>query len=264
MQEHGRPFQVPVAPIFPKVARTGALGPQNDAIYDLASTLDLRMATNLQSSIEAGVFDKSTAAVVMDVVECVMVAKVVWFSPVAVYYDADWLCRKARSVFRHIQKLTPNFDAEMDADLACSDCMEAMRLILLVLWAFVVTLGHGQKAAPFNGNRLYRAMTSAVPEWWESVPSSLKVEGVIAQSVHHHVAGLILWGAVTGVFATAGHPEAAWFCETAAFLAPWLKIYTVEDIHNHMSCYLYSKTMEEQAVRAVAARIERGGAILAT
>ena len=78
-----------------------------DAIADLSATLDVRMGSQFVQALKMGALPGSIGQVVADLIDCIEIAKVVWLSPLAVCFDAEWLCRKARAVLRALLAIAP-------------------------------------------------------------------------------------------------------------------------------------------------------------
>lgn len=242
-----------VIPSGPK----GSLG-LNDAMSDLARTLDVRMGSRFLSGLKAGAFTGKLSLIVSDLVDCIEIAKVVWLSPLAVCFDAEWLCRKARAVLRALLALAPENNVGPQ-DLA-SKCMECARLCLMVMMTYACTL-IGPQTARATVKRQQLAKAAALGHWcpyigWteECVPLDPERRLTPFEEVQ---AGFVFWSLLTSVWAADGpSKEEEWFMVRAVNMSRYFGYSTYEDLHDHMSQYLYSKSLQEPALHRVVQRLE--------
>ncbi|EXJ86616.1 hypothetical protein A1O3_03569 [Capronia epimyces CBS 606.96] len=227
-----------------------------DTIADLAQTLDLRMGTGLAHGLKAGAFRGKMGSVVSDLVDCIEIAKVVWLSPFAVCFDAEWLCRKARAVLRALAFMAPeNHVSPSDVDI----WHEGLRICLMILMTHACTLV-GFHTAKAQARRLKMAEEAALAVW---CPTIGWTEDCISWDPHRRLppleetrAGLTLWEVLTGVWSSDGLPEQEWFIVRAVNLCRYFGYSTYDDLHNHMAQYLYSSSFQEQSLRTVAQRLQ--------
>lgn len=228
-----------------------------DTIADLAETLDLRMGTRFTHGLKIGVFPGKMAAVVSDLVDCIEIAKVVWLSPLAVCFDAEWLCRKARAVLRALVFMAPENHVGASSELDM--CTECLRVCLMILMTHACTLV-GFQTAKANARRLRKAEEAALAVWCPSIgwtEDCLPVEPTRRLPVVEEAqAGLLLWETLVGVWSSEGLPEQEWFMVRAVNMCRYFGYTTYEDLHNHMAQYLYSSSFQEHSLRAVAQRLQ--------
>ncbi|OQV02781.1 hypothetical protein CLAIMM_07923 isoform 1 [Cladophialophora immunda] len=235
-----------------------------DAIADLAATLDIRMGTQFVQALKMGAFPWNLGRIVSDLVDCIEIAKVVWLSPLAVCFDAEWLCRKARAVLRGLLSIAP--DRNIGAmDLMCK-CTECVRLCLLILMTHACTL-IGFQTAKANVRRLQGAMEYALKFWcpavgWTEDCIPLDPTARLDPFVEMQ-ARFVLWGLLTGCWSADGQPEEEFFTHRALHICRHFGFATYEDLHNHMAGFLYSKTLQERSLRKVVARLEKLPAVRA-
>ncbi|KAI1607935.1 hypothetical protein EDD37DRAFT_644254 [Exophiala viscosa] len=242
-----------IVPSGPK----GSMG-LNDAMSDISRTLDVRMGSAFMVGLKAGAFTGELSHVVADLVDCIEIAKVVWLSPLAVCFDAEWLCRKARAVLRALLALAPENNVG-PVDLA-SKCMECARLCLMVLMTYACTL-IGPQTAKLNVKRQLLAKKAALGHWcpyigWteECVPVDPKRRLTYLEELQ---AGFVFWSMLTSIWSCQGaSAEEEWFMVRAVNMCRYFGYTTYEDLHDHMSQYLYSKTLAEQALRRVADKVQ--------
>lgn len=242
-----------VIPSGPK----GSLG-LTDIMSDLAETLDLRMGSQLSHALTVGAFPGRLGPIVADLVDCIEIAKVVWLSPLAVCFDAEWLCRKARAVLRALLALAPE-NTVGPKDLA-TKCLECARICFMVLLTYACTL-IGPQTAKLNVKRHYKAKVTALEHWcpaigWseECVPMDPSKR---LDALSETQAGFVLWSLFTGVWSSNGLPEEEWFMVRAANMCGYFGYSTYDDLHNHMAQYVYSRSLQERALRKVAARLQK-------
>ncbi|EXJ85423.1 hypothetical protein A1O1_05787 [Capronia coronata CBS 617.96] len=227
-----------------------------DTIADLAETLDLRMGTQFAQGLKIGLFPGRMGTVVSDLVDCIEIAKVVWLSPLAVCFDAEWLCRKARAVLRALVFMAPeNHEGVSDIDTGT----ECLRICLMILMTHACTLV-GFQTAKANSRRLQKAKKAALAVWcppigWteDCVPLDPTRRLPVFEETQ---AALGLWGALIGVWSAQGLPEQEWFTVRAVNMSRYLGYTTYEDLHNHMAQYLYSSSFQEHSLRTVAQRLQ--------
>ncbi|OAP59474.1 hypothetical protein AYL99_06772 [Fonsecaea erecta] len=229
-----------------------------DAISDLASTMDVRMGSQFVHALKMGAFPWGLGRIISDLVDCIEIAKVVWLSPLAVCFDAEWLCRKARAVLRALLAIAP--DNNIGAmDLMCK-CTECVRICLLILMTHACTL-IGFQTAKSNVRRLQGAMEYALKFW---CPAIGWTEDCIPLDPHAQLdpfvemqARFVLWGLLTGCWSAEGEPEEEFFAHRAINICRLFDFATYEDLHSHMAGFLYSKSLQERSLRKVIARLQK-------
>ncbi|KIV80485.1 hypothetical protein PV11_07983 [Exophiala sideris] len=235
----------------------GSMG-LNDAMSDISRTLDVRMGSRFHTGLKAGAFTGKLGLIVADLVDCIEIAKVVWLSPLAVCFDAEWLCRKARAVLRALLNLAPENNVG-PVDLA-SKCMECARLCLMVLMTYACTL-IGPQTAKLNVKRQLHAKAAALGHWcpyvgWteECVPVDPKRRLTQFEEIQ---AGFVFWSTLTSIWSCQGaSEEEEWFMVRAINMCRYFGFTTYEGLDDHMSQYLYSKSLQEPALRRVVQRLQ--------
>lgn len=230
-----------------------------DAIAGLSQTMDLRMGLMYETGLRQGLFSPVFASIVTDIVECVKIAKVVWLSPVAVCFDAEWLCRKARAVLRHLLKIAP--ENNIGPSDVVGKCMEAVRCTLIIMMAHACTL-IGFQTAKLNVLKLQNSLAFALKHWAPPLGLTLELAPLgdepVPPSIRDHL-GHILFTCMVGVFSAnlPGYEETeAFFMDRAVNLCKLLDIRSFGDLQNHMVKFLYSPVLQEQSVLKVAAKLE--------
>ena len=148
------------SPLALRVAATPSV--LRDSLVDLAAHLDMRMGSRFEYGLTIGVFDSRMGKIVKEMTECVAIAKVVWHSPLALCFDAEWLCRKARAVLRSLLTIAPeNNIGPLDL---LGKCMESARLSILISMSHACTL-IGYQTAKSNLKRFQNAMDWALKFW---------------------------------------------------------------------------------------------------
>lgn len=225
----------------------------NDAVAGLAATLDLRMGSHFSLALRIGAFTGKLAKVVSDLVDCIEIAKVVWLSPLAVCFDAEWLCRKARAVLRALLMLAPEHTPG-PIDLY-SKCTENARICLMILMTHACTM-IGHQTARSNVKRLQQSSHAALEHWCPSIgwtyecqPHDLDKQLPMFQDTQ---AGFVLWAMFTGIWCAEGVAEEDWFMVRAVNICRYFGYYTYDDLHDHMAHYLYAKSLQEQSLRKTA------------
>ncbi|RVX66517.1 hypothetical protein B0A52_09802 [Exophiala mesophila] len=238
----------------------------NDVMQNLSRTLDHRMGTKLSGGIRAGVFAGHFGKSVADLVDCIEIAKVVWLSPIAVCFDAEWLCRKARSVLRSLLAMSPALDPASYARPMSlyTKCTEALRQTIILMLTYACTV-IGHQTAQANVVKFRDACAEAFTYWTPSVSWSLDCGSNDPfrklTPFEHTQAGLALWSVLIGVWVATDCPrEEEWFLTRAVNLCTYFGYKTYDDLNAHMSQYMYSRTLQEasirRAVHAIQARIQ--------
>ena len=247
-------YPKPMALVIPR-GPNGSMG-LTDAIADLATTLDIRMGSQFMQALKVGAFPGAIGRVVSDLVDCIEIAKVVWLSPLAVCFDAEWLCRKARAVLRALLMIAPENNIG-PMDLICK-CTECVRLCLMILMTHACTL-IGFQTAKSNVRRLKTAVHYALKfygpaiGWTEDcIPV---VPGSRLDAFCELQCGFILWVLSTGFWSAEDLPEQDFFLERALNICCYFGYKTYEDLDNHMAGYLYSRTLQEKSLRKIAAHL---------
>ncbi|KIW15523.1 hypothetical protein PV08_05569 [Exophiala spinifera] len=245
----------PVKLIIPSGPK-GSFG-LNDAMADVASTLDVRMGSRFAAGLRTGAFPGPMATIVADLVDCVEIAKVVWLSPLAVCFDAEWLCRKARAVLRALLALAP--ENKIGPDDIGTRCMEVLRICLMILMTYACTL-IGPHVVKMNVKRHIEAQAAGLEFWCPAVGWTQECVPIVPDARLHPVyeqqAGFVLWSCLVACWSAESLPEAEWCMIRAVNIARYFGYSTYEDLHNHMAQYLYSKTLQESSMRKVAERLQ--------
>ncbi|KAK5465394.1 hypothetical protein LTS15_001957 [Exophiala xenobiotica] len=241
-----------VVPSGPK----GSFG-LNDAMADLARTLDVRMGSRLAVGLKAGAFPGRLGMIVSDLVDCIEIAKVVWLSPLAVCFDAEWLCRKARAILRALLDLAP--ENNIGPANVVTKCTECARVCLMILMTYACTL-IGPQTAKQNVKRHLEVQRASLEHWCPTVGWTLDCSPVVPgqrlKPFYELQAGFVLWSVLIACWSSDGMPEEEWCIIRAVNMCRYFGYSTYEDLHDHMAQYLYSKTLQEPALRKVARRLQ--------
>ncbi len=229
-----------------------------DAIADLAATLDFRMGTKFEWGLKIGVFSGRMGQIVQNLVDCVAIAKVVWLSPHAVCFDAEWLCRKARAVMRALLAAAP--ENTIGPQGLLGKCMEAARMSLLIMMSHACTM-LGFQFARTNVVRLQKAMAFALSQWCEVVgltQECAKQPGADIAEFSLIQLEFILFSIMVGVWSAAEAPEIEeWFLVRAVNICRIHGIHNYSDLQQHQVSFLLSKTLQDASIRKVAALLEQ-------
>lgn len=231
-----------------------------DAIADFADNLDLRMGFMFDHALKLGLFTPLLAPIVNDIVECAAIAKVVWLSPQAVCFDAEWLCRKARAAMRMLLKIAPeNNIGPLDV---LGKCMEVVRCTLLIVMSHACTL-IGFQTAKLNAVRLHNALAFALKYWAPALGLTTEMIPLDDRPVPHVVKiqfGHILFNSMIGLFSAdlPGYEEThEFFMVRILNTCKLLDIRNYHDLRNHMVNYLYSPILQDKSLLQVSARLEK-------
>lgn len=234
----------------------------NDVMQNLSRTLDHRMGSKLSGGIKTGVFAGHFGKIVADLVDCIEITKVVWLSPIAVCFDAEWLCRKARSVLRSLLAMTPIMAPANNVGPVGlhTKCTEALRLTIVLMLTYACTV-IGDQTAQANVGKLREACADAFEYWTPLVSWSDECRCIDPfrklTSFEDTQAGLALWSVLIGVWAATDYPrEEQWFLTRAVNLCAYFGYQTYEDLNAHMSQYIYSRTLQEASVRRTAIALQ--------
>lgn len=232
-----------------------------DAVADLAATLDLRMGTKFEWGLKVGIYNPKMSLIIQDLVDCVAIAKVVWLSPQAVCFDAEWLCRKARSVLRRLLAMAPeNNVGPMDL---LGKCMEGARLSLLIMMSHACTMV-GFQTAKTNASRLCNAVSYAMQFWCPVVGLTRELtlqEGRKLDAFSEIQVSFILFTMMVGLWSSeAAHdPDVEqWFFLRAVNICRLLGIRNYTQLRDHLISFLLSTSLQEASMRKVAAALEVG------
>jgi hypothetical protein len=230
-----------------------------DAVADLSKTMDLRMGSQYERGLNVGLFNPVFHSIISDIVECVKVAKVVWLSPMAVCFDAEWLCRKARAVLRRLLMIAPeNNIGPLDV---AGKCMEAVRCTLMIVMAHACTVT-GFHTARLNVVKLQHSLAFALKYWAPMMGLTPELAPISDESVNPAIfdhLNHILFTNMVGVFSAdaSGFEETEkFFTDRAVNLCRILGIHNFRDLQDHMAQFLYSPVLQEASLLKVAARLE--------
>jgi hypothetical protein len=233
-------------------AATG--GPGRDAIAGLAKTMDLRMASMFEHSLRIGLFTKALTPVVADIIECVNIAKVVWLSPMAMCFDAEWLCRKARATLRQLIRMAPENNI---GPLGFLDkCMEVVRCTLMIVMSHACTVT-GFQTAKRNALKLHQALAFALKHWAPALGLTSELTRIddrefppiLTEQLEH-----ILFNSVIGLF-SADHEgfEATqeFFMSKILNLCDLLEIWNYDALKELITQFFYSPVLLEPSLQKI-------------
>jgi hypothetical protein len=249
-------------PYYPSpVALTVRAPPRGlrDAVADFARGMDLRMGTMFDVALKVGAFTPAIAPIVSDILDCVAIAKVVWLSPMAVCFDAEWLCRKARAAMRRLLVMAPeNNIGPLDV---LGKCMEVVRCTLLIVMSHACTL-IGFQTAKLNVVKLQNALAFAL-KFWSPVlgltAELVKVDDRPIDDITKLQLSHIVYNAMVGLFSAdlPGYESTQEFFMVRILNAcKLLNIRSYHDLREHMVLFLYSPTLQEKSLVRVAERLE--------
>ena len=237
-----------------------------DAIADFAANLDMRMGLAFEQALHLGLLSPLLQPIVTDIVDCVAIAKVVWLSPHAVCFDAEWLCRKARATLRRLLIIAPeNNIGPLDV---LGKCMEVVRCTLLIAMSHACTL-IGFQTAKLNVTKLQYALAFALKFWAPAMGLTAEMQplesgahgaGVPLDIIRLNV-GHILYNAMVGLFSAdwPGYESTQeFFMRIVVNCCSLLGIRNYRQLREHMVHYLYSPVLMEKSLVAVAEQLKRG------
>lgn len=230
--------------------------PGIDAIADLASTLDLRMGRKFEMGLKIGIFNAPMARIVRDLIDCINIAKVVWLSPLAVCFDAEWLCRKARAVLRALLALAP--ERTIGPVNMVDKCMESCRMALMIAMSHACTV-IGTQTAQKNVYRLQKAMAFALDVWAPYIGLTVECAGIPGSERDdrsNQQVGFVLWANMIGVWSSPEEEVERYFLTRCVNVCRLLGINTYEELNDHLSEYIYAKTLQEPSLRRVIEQVE--------
>jgi hypothetical protein len=234
-----------------------------DAISDFANNLDLRMGFECERALKLGIVSPLLTPIIVDIVDCCAIAKVVWLSPMAVCFDAEWLCRKARAVLRRLLVIAPeNNIGPLDV---LGKCMEVVRCTLLIAMAHACTL-IGFQTAEKNVVALQNSLAFALKFWAPAMGLSTEMVPLDKETPYPDVEvlklqiGHILYNSMVGLFSAdvPGYESTQEFFMIRVLNC--CKLMGIRDyfgLREHLVKFLYSPVLMEKSVARVAERLGR-------
>ena len=214
--------------------------PPADIMADCDITLDFRLGTKLEQALETGVLQPSIHPIIVDVLDCLTIAKLVWRTKQATAKDARWMCRTARTMVHCLW--TYNCDQMglyNDFRHHLTNCVRLALVIMLTL----ATNRMASRAVAVLGEELCMAC------------QQVNISGNASDLEQQ----MYLWTLLTGLLVTSkGSYEHEWFLCEASTTSSGLGITTYELLHEVMTGFLYSWTMQMQSLQEVIRAIEYG------
>jgi hypothetical protein len=231
---HYEPSSQSALPFGNQYALSGILSKPTDIMADLTTTLDFRIGTVFEEALDANVLEEAFHPTLRDFIDCLTVAKYVWRTPDATVKDARWMCRAARLAIH--QMLAYTCDLPHHRQNVRSALTECTRLALLIMLT-LATNRMAVRAVKSLGQGLRLACARADRHLMES-----DVENK-----------LFLWALMTAAFALAdSNNDTLWLIRRAARLAYLrLGLASLEELHETMTLFLYSCSMQASTLREV-------------
>ncbi|EXJ56106.1 hypothetical protein A1O7_09037 [Cladophialophora yegresii CBS 114405] len=283
------PVAYPYSPI-PNASRlsNAMMSHQVDFLADASTTMDFSLGSGFERALEADLIRPELASILVDLLDVLTVAKLVWRTPTATRDDADWMCKRARAICYRllaVPMLLPS--PETSAHAAKT---EALRLASLLMVLRCTNRMSFRSAQP-NMRRLRRALSlHGIGTNWSPAPG-LRRSAAHAEPHHssnkdtctdtgtdtgtdtetdtnksadtytyaHDENALLLWILLTGHFSAQGEPEEElWFLMRAAYVAErHLGIGDLDGLKDVMGRYLYSRTQQERSLIVVSLHLVR-------
>lgn len=220
-----------------------------DMTQNLTQDLELQLGSALNDAMIAGKFHPLIAPTISKILECLMVAKLVWRTPeFATKKDTKWLCRRAKAVLHELQTLDA-FKKGSTSDFAGQQA-ECLRLTLLIV---VKSVNHrvlhlSRKA---QAARLRTALAELVHiRHLDGFDQPMDIESDRQSSE------VLLWMSFTGYWAAGEAADAPWFAESMIILATrQLGLRNFHDLEEVMLRHLYSRTAQQDSLMDIAAMI---------
>ena len=212
--------------------------PPHDILEDCSITLDFRLGNKLEEALESDILYPSIRPVLRNVLDCLTLAKFLWRTSEATSKDVRWMCRTARTMVHHLWTYGwDHANDPHDTQHRLTDCVRLALVILLTL----ATNRLASRAVGGLGQELYMAYQRL-----EMPCNASKLQR-----------RLYLWTLITGVFvARESSHEKSWLLYEAAAAARGLGLTSYEALHDAMTDFIYSWTMQMESLQQVASMIE--------
>lgn len=177
-----------------------------DMMQNPAQDLELQLGSALNDAMVANKFHPLITPTISKILECLMVAKLVWRAPeFATKKDTKWICRRAKAVLHELVTLDA-FRKESISDLAGQQA-ECLRLTLLIVMKSVnhrvLHLSRKAQAA-----RLRTALSELVYiGCLDGFGQSMGTE------TDQQSSEILLWMLFIGYWATGEGPDALWLAQ---------------------------------------------------
>ena len=207
--------------------------PPNEILADCDVTLDLRLGTELEAVLATDILSPSIKPTIRNVLDCLTVAKVVWRTKDALPKDARCMCRTARTMVHHLW--TYGWDRATDSPNQPHKLTDCVRLTLIILLT-LATNRMASRAVGVLGKQLFAAC------------GRLRLCDTAVEQERK----LYLWTLLTAILvAKEGTDQKNWLLHEAAIIACGLDLTSYEALHEAMTEYIYSWTMQKQTLQEV-------------
>ena len=220
-----------------------------DLMRHPSEDLDLHLGSSLDEVANTNLLRSPITRTLQDLLDCLVVAKLVWRAPdLATKEDTEWLCKRSRAVLHSFLSMTEA--KRIDTSTFAGRQAECVRLtLIIVLMSAQYRLTHISRRQ--QSLRLRAALMPIARLDWAKPHRAPSAE---RQGSGFNIHELLLWILLTGHWAATDTPEAAWFAETAVEVATQkLDLKDYDDLHLVMTRYLYSKTVQREALENVTA-----------
>lgn len=194
--------------------------------------LNLEMGDALVMGLRNRQIDAKLVLATTKLLECLDVAKVIWLiHDFATRQDAEWLCKRSKSLLHDLLSLQPVLDRSAD----CVETCQA-RCLLLTLTIYVTGAYH----------RMLHLSHQALAERLKLALKQLMACGADLDS------RMYLWIAMTGFWASYETENRDWHKRLVIGVATKLSLCTPKRLHDVMNEYLWSNTVQQYTLYEIA------------
>lgn len=238
----------------PNVMLDNVYAPDLEILADASATLTFELGSGFELAMAHGNIDSRLTPVLSHILDNLTVAKYVWKWPERCSLDlSEHLCQNNRKTLYRL--IGVDLGEELDIfndERTTSRIFHVASLARCVKFALIMMLSCatyrlGRTSCQMNVPRLKAALLGLER-------STYGIYAMIDQTVDEYINldELHLWAAMTGHFASQGLEEERWFAAKARSIAgPRLGIQTYRGLHDVMSKYIYSWTVQELSLKMV-------------
>lgn len=227
-------------------------GPKNafrrfDLLQCPKAMIELDLGSSLSAALHARKIHPRLSPVLAKVLKCLDVAKVIWNSSgLTTQQDSTWLCGRVKAVLSEMLSMQSAFTGD---ELPLAD--RQARCLLLTL--IIVTMGAFHRMLHMSRVSLTIRLKTAMMELLnDESPTSHKCPDNPEHMLQNRAANeMHLWILVTGYWASAYTSNASWFKDKASIVACVLDLRSRQQLHELMSRYLWSKTVQYRSLSEV-------------
>jgi hypothetical protein len=243
-------------PSTPSYLSTSDVLPPPDSTIPLSSTtlnIHLSMGKKFEELLESSFLTPKLRDVMENLIQSITLAKYVLVSPLVTPQETELLCRSLLGNLHLL--LSMRYDGVLSSDastLISGPLAEAIRLSLVIVLCYVRTRW-SKDTAKLNARRLCSTLHRCIALTQDSANDfGLDTQDHSSRLQRKIIDELLLWVFMTGASAAErGSDLEAWYIDGCVKTAARLRLYSLAELEQHVSQYVYLSIIHQQSLQMV-------------